>query len=170
MRGIRPHPRLIWFGAGALVVSLIPNLLNLNEEARQIRGFAGIERSQLGALELLRDEVPAASIPGLEIDAGLLGVDREGPITASRYFAAVDRYGSPADSPATIAAADESLRRVFDQVLLEGNDLALLELPRAKQPLGAAATRHPDVRSTPASPSAFLLPALRSGLRVRARR
>jgi hypothetical protein len=129
VRGIRPHPRLIWIGAGALLVSLVPNLVNLNDEARQIRDFASFERSQLGALQLLRDEVPAASIPGLRLDRGVLIVDPEGPIPAATYFAAVDRYGSPADSPAAIAAGDESRRGIFDEVLLEGNDLALSDLP-----------------------------------------
>jgi hypothetical protein len=136
VRGIRPHPRLIWLGAGALLVSLVPNLANLNDEASQIRDFASFERSQLGALELLRDEVPAASIPGLRLDRGVLIVDRQGPIPAATYFTAVDRYGSPADSPAEIAAADESRRGVFDGVLLEGNDLALSELPPGRRARG----------------------------------
>jgi hypothetical protein len=138
VRGIRPHPRLIWLGAGALLVSLIPNLVNLNDQARQIRHFASIERSQLGALELLRDEVPAASIPGLRFEGGVLIVDRQGPTGAAAYlyFAAVDRYGSPADSPAEIAAADESRRGVFDGVLLAGNDLALSELPPGRRARG----------------------------------
>ena len=81
VRGVRPRPRLIWLGAGALLVSLVPNLVNLNDEARQIRDFATLERSQLGALELLRDEVPAASIPALRLDRGVL--DR-GPPGAHR--------------------------------------------------------------------------------------
>ncbi|MEK6272628.1 MAG: hypothetical protein AABM42_08280 [Actinomycetota bacterium] len=136
VRGIRPHPRLIWLGAGALLVSLVPNLVNLDDEARQIRHFAGIERSQLGALELLRDEVPPTSIPGLRLEAGVLTVDSQGPIAAATYFAAVDRYGSPADSPAAIAAADESRRRAFDQVLVQGTDLALSELPPGRRARG----------------------------------
>ena len=129
VRGIGPHRRLVWLGAGAVLVSLVPNLANLHDQARQIRDFADIERSQLGALELLRDEVPAAAIPRLTVRAGVLIVDRRGPVAAETYFAAVDRYGSPADSPSEIAAAGESLRRIFDEVLLEGNDLALSELP-----------------------------------------
>ena len=131
VRGVRPQPRLIWLVAGALLVSLVPNLVNLNDQASKIRDLAGIERSQLGALELLRDEVPPASIPALRLEAGLLGVDSQGPIAAATYFAAVDRYGSPAYSPAAIAAADENRRRAFDQVLVQGNDLTLSELPPA---------------------------------------
>jgi hypothetical protein len=136
VRGVRFRPRLIWLGAGALLVSLVPNLVNLNDEAGQIRDFATHERSQLGALELLRDEVPAASIPALRLDRGVLVVDRQGPIPAPTYFAAVDRYGSPATSPAEIAAADDTRRRIFDGVLLEGNGLALSELPTGRRARG----------------------------------
>ena len=133
----RPHPRLLWLGAGALLVSLVPNLVNLNDQAHRIRDFARIERSQLGALELLRDELPPAFVPGLRLQTGLLGVDPEGPIAAATYFAAIDRYGSPAYSPAAIAVAEESRRRVFDEALLGGRDLALAELPP-----GRTARRH----------------------------
>jgi hypothetical protein len=128
LRGVRFRPRLIWIAAGALLISLVPNLINLNDEARQIRDFASYERSQLGALELLRDEVPAASVPALRLDRGVLVVDRQGPIPAPTYFAAVDRYGSPASSPAS-----DTRRRIFDRVLLEGNDLRLSELPRSSR-------------------------------------
>ncbi len=163
LRGVRFRPRLIWLGAGALLVSLVPNLVNLNDEAGQIRDFATHERSQLGALELLRDEVPAASIPALRLDRGVLIVDRQGPIAASKYFAAVDRYGSPADSPAEIAAADEGRREIFDEVLLEGNDLALSELPPGRAAPSATAAGHSGPRPATVGRSAFLTPAWRSG-------
>jgi hypothetical protein len=131
MRGIRPRPWLICVGVGVLLVSVVPNALNLHHQAVQIRHLAGIERSRLGALELLRDEAPAASIPTLTFQAGVINV---GPAftPATRYFAAVDRYGSPADSAAEIGAAEEGPRRAFDQVLLEGDDLALQELPPSR--------------------------------------
>jgi hypothetical protein len=166
VRGIRPHPRLVWLGAGAVLVSLVPNLVNLNEEARQIRDFASVERSQLGALELLRDEVPGASIPGLRLQSGLLGVDREGPIAASTYFAAIDRYGSPADSPAAIAAADESQRRAFDAVLLEGNDLALSQLSPGRPARGQSC--HPAFGPSVEPGRPFSVPP--PGLEIRPRK
>ena len=108
-----------------------PNLVNLNYQARQIRNFAGLERTRLGALELLRQEVPAASVPALQLQGqkGVIAVDPHGTIPAASYFAAVDRYGSPADSPAEIAGEDESLRSTADGVLLEGRDLAISPVP-----------------------------------------
>jgi hypothetical protein len=131
VRGLGANRRLIWFGVGALVVSLVPNLVNLNYQARQIRNFAGLERTRLGALELLRQEVPAASVPALQLQGqkGVIAVDPHGTIPAASYFAAVDRYGSPADSPPEIAGEDESLRSIADGVLLEGKDLALFPVP-----------------------------------------
>ena len=160
VRGIRFHPRLIWLGAGALLVSLVPNLVNLNDEARQIRDFASLERSQLGALELLRDEVPAASIPALRLDRGVLIVDRQGPIAARTYFAAVDRYGSPAYSPAEIAAADESRREVVRRGAPGGQRPGPLRASRRPpQPAGRTAGRRSAARSASVARSAFLPPA-----------
>ncbi len=68
-------------------------------------------------------------------------MDSQGPIAAATYFAAVDRYGSPAYSPAAIAAADESRRRAFDQVLVQGNDLTLSELPPGHTARGQSCQR-----------------------------
>ena len=37
MRSVRPSRALVWLAAGVLVVSLVPNLLNLKVEATNIR-------------------------------------------------------------------------------------------------------------------------------------
>ena len=58
VRGIRPRPWVVVAGVAAVIVSLVPNLVNLNTQARNIRAAAADERAQLGAYELLRDEVP----------------------------------------------------------------------------------------------------------------
>jgi hypothetical protein len=125
-RTIRPTPWVALVGVGAVLVSLGPNLVNLHEQARQIRAAASDERVELGAVELLRNEVPAASIPYLSRKGNLLVVGGKGfrilPVT---YFPAFDRYGSPAASPAEIAAASESRRRTADNVLLGAGDLTL---------------------------------------------
>jgi hypothetical protein len=132
VRGIRPHPRLIWLGVGALVVSLVPNLINLNTQARQLRAFAATERADLGALELLRNEVPAASLPYLsrKHNVGVIRVGGQGfRIAPATWFAAVDRYGSPAASPEEIASGGEGQQLHVDRVLLHAGDLTLSSLP-----------------------------------------
>ena len=160
-RSIRLTPRVALIGVGVLLVSLVPNAINLHEQARQIRAAAADERVELGALELLRDEVPAASIPYLSRKGNVLAVGGAGfrilPVT---YFPAFDRYGSPAYSPAEIAAASEIRRQAADKVLLNAGDLALSSLSA-----GASAGGH-GCRSTEGQPIG--VPA--AGLEIRPRR
>jgi hypothetical protein len=126
----RPTLWVIGGTVAVLLVSLVPNVINLHEQARRIRASAADERVDLGALELLRSEVPAGSVPSLTLKAGVLGVGGQGfPIAAATYFAAVDRYGSPAASPEGIAAAGESRRQAADRLLLKAGDLTLSSMP-----------------------------------------
>ena len=74
VRGVRATPRVALLACIAVAVSVIPNLVNLTDQARRIRAFAGTERSELGALELLRSEVTAASLPPLSVNAGVMEV------------------------------------------------------------------------------------------------
>ena len=129
VRVIRPTPRLVLFGVGALLVSLVPNAINLHEQARRIRTAAASERVEIGALELLRNEVPAASIPYLSRKGDVLVVGGNGfRISPPTYFAAFDRYGSPGASPAALATRGETQRQAADKVLLKGDDLTLSPL------------------------------------------
>ncbi len=63
-RGLPANRRVAWITIAAVVVSLIPNIINLNQQARQIRAFAATERASLGAYGLLHTEVPD-SVPNL---------------------------------------------------------------------------------------------------------
>jgi uncharacterized membrane protein len=164
VRGLRPRPWLVLLGVGVLLVSVVPNAINLHQQAVQIRDFGGIERSRLGALELLRDEAPASSIPALTFQAGVIGVG-PGFTPAARYFAAVDRYGSPADGPGEIAVAGEDRRRAFDQVLLEGDDLVLEALPPGR----ATRVRHCRPASAPTAGMGRAVSVPPSGLEIRLR-
>jgi hypothetical protein len=136
VRDLRLTRWAVLLGVGALLVSLVPNLINLNTRARQIRSFATGERAQLGALELLRHEVPSASIPYLvrsnDVSAtsrGIVLFSRTGSqgfrIPARKWFAAVDRYGSPAASLEEVATGVEAQRLTVDGLLLNADDLTL---------------------------------------------
>jgi hypothetical protein len=165
LRGIRLSPRQIRLSVAVLVLSLVPNLVNLVNQGNQLRDFATTERSKLGALELLREEVPANSIPYLTLNGGVLGIGGQGVrILAADYFAAVDRYGSPAASPAEIAIADESQRQVADQVLLDGSDLTLTALPAGR------ASRARDCRTVRGRSANRRFPVPGSGLEIQPRR
>ncbi len=140
-RGIRTTPRVLLAAATALVISLVPNLINLNQAAGNFRASASTERAELGALEVLRDEIPAGSMPDLTIANGVISVGGPGnAIPAEDYFAAVDRYGSPALSPAQLAAGDPDQRQIADQVLLREGDLDLAR-PSRSEMAGAGSCR-----------------------------
>jgi hypothetical protein len=127
-RDVRPRLPIALVAVGALLVSLVPNAVNLHEQARRIRSAAAEERVALGTVLLLRDEVPAESIPYLARRHDVLHIGGNGfrilPVT---YFDAFDRYGSPGASPQQIAASSEPRRLEADRVLLEAGDLTLEE-------------------------------------------
>jgi hypothetical protein len=136
-RGIRPTPRVVLVSIGALLISLVPNLINLNTQARKIRALARVERVELGSLELLRKEVPAASLPYLSRKHNVLSVGGQGfRVAAVTYAATFDRYGSPAASPEEIASGAEAQRLAADRVLLKGGDLTLSSLPAGRSARG----------------------------------
>jgi hypothetical protein len=129
-RGIRATPRVIAATVGALIVSLVPNLINLNNHAGKIRDAAVIERTDLAAMEMLRKEVLPADIPDLVRHARLISAGGQGfHFPATTYFNAVLRYGSPAASAQSIPARDETERQAVDGVLLQGKDLTLANAP-----------------------------------------
>jgi hypothetical protein len=132
-RDVRPTPRVIAATSVALVVSLVPNIVNYKDQADRIRGAAGGERAELAALELLRGEIPAASLPPLIIQAGILHVGNGWPpIAADRYFEAIDRYGSPALDQSQLATASEAQRQAADRVLLDAGDLSIRRFPAGR--------------------------------------
>ncbi len=152
-RGTQATPRVVLLACVAVAVSLIPNLLSLTTQAGRIRGFAPGERAELGALDLLRGEVPVTSLPAVTIEAGVLRVGRGWPpIASSRYFDAVDRYGSPALTPSQLALAGESQRQAADRVLLEAGDLAAVPAPSGRAPPSRGCGAAGGSSGGPASP------------------
>lgn len=163
--GLRTTPRLVWITIGALVVSLVPNLINLNTQAGKIRDAAARERAELGAVELLRDEVPLASIPDLVRHARLISAGGQGfhfPVTT--YFNAIVRYGSPAARPQALPSLGEEERLAVDRVLLRGHDLRLTDAPARS---GGASDCRPAFGPSAPSGATFTVPA--SGLLIRPR-
>jgi hypothetical protein len=123
---VRGTPWVIWGTAAAVVVSVVPNLIAYNDGANRLREWAVVERADLGAVELLKEEVPLDSIPELSRGARIVTVGGRGfKFPAITYFNAVFRYGSPAASPEGIASMPEARRKAVDGVLLRGDDLTL---------------------------------------------
>jgi hypothetical protein len=176
---VRGTPLVIWGTAVAVLVSVVPNVIALNDGANRLRDWAIVERADLGAVELLKDEgVPLDSIPELSRGARIVTVGGPGfrfsPVT---YFNAVFRDGSPAAGPQELASMPEEQRKAVDGVLLKGDGLTLTD---AAADLGAASRRcRPAPGIEVGSAEVFRVPApgllirpreSRSGLEVYARR
>jgi hypothetical protein len=173
-RGLRVGRWAFWATVVALIVSLIPNVINLNEQAKKIRDVADGERVELAGVELLRDEVPLESIPDLVRHTRLIGLSGAGfHFPATSYFNAVFRSGSPAASPQRIPFASEAVREEVDGYLLRGRDLTLSDAPSgAIAPHGTcrAAAGENGVYPVPGSGLVIRPHGSRSRVRVAARR
>lgn len=129
-RGLSLSRRWTLVLVAVVAAALLSNAGTIRDGGRYLRTQAEAARADLGALELSRDSVEpgylAASFPGTPF----LSV-RAGP-----YLAAADADGSPAYSPAELAAAPEPARIVADAELVRIQDLRLRPSP-AQPPLGA---------------------------------
>jgi hypothetical protein len=103
----------------AVAAVAIANLGDLRDAGRFLRGAADITRADLGALELGRrlvgPDYVATRMTGYPFVI----------VHAGQYFAAADRHGTPAATPAQIAAAPEPARMVADAELTDIHRVAL---------------------------------------------
>jgi hypothetical protein len=121
LRGVRiPRAGVI----AALAVSVLATLSNvslLEDYSNALAGLAGQQRAGLAAVELARDPVD----PDLLLTQENSDVDYLGELDAGSYISAVDSYGSPAYSPAELAAAAEPSRAAADKVFAAALGLEL---------------------------------------------
>jgi len=123
VRGIRVTRPGALLVVALLAVSMIPNVVELNRQAKAIRSPVTGERVELGALELLATEVPGRTLPSLAPTNGIISVAPSGLWSGADYVSAVDRFGSPAISSEQIAAMGGLAGVAADQILLSGGDL-----------------------------------------------
>lgn len=117
-RGVRARG---WLGAlaGLLAVgAIVSNLGTLRDEGRLVRSQGQITAADLGALQIGRPVVPpgyeATELPGAPLVV----------LPAAAYFAAARDLGTPAASPATIAADPEGVRFLADGELIHLHGVA----------------------------------------------
>ncbi len=120
-RGARVGRRLGWALVALAVVSIVANIGALRDGERFLRAQTEIARADLAALELLRDDVP----PTFALSPDFAGTPFLAAVSASPYFEAVDRWGSPAASAAELPASPESARSSADVVLAVALELQL---------------------------------------------
>jgi hypothetical protein len=135
-KGHRPNNLEFALMLGALGFVLVTNIPKLVQGTRDPRGKSALVRPELGAVELARNVVD----PYFDIENYNFGA---APIHAAWYLAAVQRWGSPADTPAQIARRPESTRELVDEVLVAAMRLKPQPVMTAKR-----AGPPPDVSSS----------------------
>ena len=116
----RASPPAIAAGAAVLALIAASQLGDLRSAAHALEIRQQFVGPSLGALELARDRVSPDFVPD---------PTRNPDVVASRYFAAVDAYGSPADDVHEIEARPEEPRRAADIVSLLALQVALRHAP-----------------------------------------
>ncbi|MDX6607631.1 MAG: hypothetical protein QOD14_2171 [Solirubrobacterales bacterium] len=113
LRGVRVSRGgiLVAYVAGAAI--LASNLSILHDAYIAYRNTSDLVKADLGAVEIARDRLAVTPIVLTEDIADTLYV----PVRSGLYLPAADKYGSPADSPAQLAAAPEPARVAADKVL-----------------------------------------------------
>lgn len=171
-RGI-PLGRAAGAAAGAaFAVALVPNAANLVRQGNGLRTISADERVALGTLELMRGEIPPERLPGLStIEGPAITFADPGQFTASQYFAAAERYGSPATAPDRLIGATDFQRLAVDRVLLDRGEIGVLPVPK-RVSARAAGCRRPGSGGEIELPDGpiLLVPAGRGAVTIMARR
>jgi hypothetical protein len=108
--------------AGLLTAVVVGhNLVPLREGRDFFAKQTVLTRADLGAIEIARETVDPAFFLTPEVSGTLF----LGEVEAGEYLRAVDEYGSPAYSPAQLAAAPEEGRRQADLVLAHALPLGI---------------------------------------------
>ena len=94
------------------MLAVVSNLNYLDRSAQSYEQTSDLIKADLGAVEIARDTVDPAFVLTEQL-AGTAYVH----VAAGNYLTAADEFGSPADTPAEIAAAPEPAREAADRVL-----------------------------------------------------
>ena len=121
---------------GLLVVPLLgmfvaSNLAQLAQAGRGFEFLGQVHRGQLAAIELAAEVIPGDFSPGTE------GMQY---VTAEKYLAAVDAWGSPAYPLAELPLAPEPARQAADQTFVNAGLVSVVARSASCAPVGAAVT------------------------------
>lgn len=112
LRGVRLGPRIIAPALAVTGAAVLANVTFLHEAYESYLRTSQIERADLAAIEIARDEVDPGLILSEDIaDTGYVSVD------AGSYLSARDVYGSPAYDLEELAGAPEAAHTAADKVL-----------------------------------------------------
>jgi hypothetical protein len=135
--------KALWVAGAVAVCAIGPNIAQMKEGSSWEKEQSVFTRSDLGALEIARDTVaPSYGLGSVETT----GTASLSLVEAGKWFEAVDKWGSPADTPAQIEREGEGGREHADLVLA-----AALPITATTEPGGLAP-------SVPANGSCVTLP------------
>jgi hypothetical protein len=124
--------KALWIAAAVVVCAIGPNLAQMKEGSSWEKEQSIFTRADLGALEIARDTVnPEYRLLSVEST----GTASLGLVEAGAWFEAVDKWGSPADTPSQIETEPAGGREHADKVLAEA-----LPISSSVEPGGLAST------------------------------
>ncbi|HEX6206273.1 MAG TPA: hypothetical protein VFZ29_10770 [Solirubrobacterales bacterium] len=125
LQGVKLNRWALVAGAAATCVVVGFNLVPLREGRDFFEEQTVLTRADLAAIEIAGDSVE----PAFRLSPEVAGTVFLGEIEAGEYLRAVDEYGSPAYSPAELAAATEEGRTHADLVLANALPLGIETAP-----------------------------------------
>lgn len=121
LRGFRWSRKALVVGGILVICAIGPNLAQMKAGGRWEKEQSVFTRADLAALEISRRTIdPSFSLGSVQVT----GTASLAIVEAGKYFEAVDRWGSPAYSPAELAAAPEVGRHYADLVLSQALPLS----------------------------------------------
>lgn len=121
LRGVRLSRPAAMIAAVVAAFAVVSNIGALRDGQRFLEAQSNTARAELAALELAREGVD----PAFGLTPEVAGTPYLAPIAAGPYFAAIDRWGSPVDSPADLEVASEADRARADTMLAAALGAAL---------------------------------------------
>jgi hypothetical protein len=113
LRGTRLSKRALIIGGILAALAIGPNLVVLHKGKEHFAAETVLTRSDTAALEIARQTVP----PEFELAPEVAGTGALIDVQASKYFEAIDEFGSPAYSQSELESAPQAGRRQADIIL-----------------------------------------------------
>jgi hypothetical protein len=122
LRGARPSRNALIALGAVTALTLGPNLVTLKNGRDGLETQSVLSRADTAAIEIARRTVS----PEFQLSPEVAGTTTLIDVVAGKYLEAVDEYGSPAYTPAELAAAPAAGRRQADIVLAQALPLSTL--------------------------------------------
>lgn len=129
-QGLRLGRRAIWIGAVVTVLAVLPNLVQLKNGYEWLKEQTVLTRADMGAMEIASRILK----PEFVLDNEVSGTASLINVNGTDYPEAVRKWGTPAYTPAEIAAAPEVGRHWADVVLSQALPLKTVTVLEGYEP------------------------------------